>query len=63
MFEYRLVEPKLFDLIDRNAEARLNDLGRDGWEMVGTCGVHGQTFVFKRPLAPGKPRAKPATRS
>jgi hypothetical protein len=40
--------------------ARVNELGADGWELVGIVPSHGNsfsTFVFKRPVA-AKPKVR-----
>jgi hypothetical protein len=46
------MDSKLFEARPENVEDRLNELGSKGWEMVAACGPHGQTFIFKRKLAP-----------
>jgi len=53
-FEYRVFDSHLFDRPRRELEEELNKLGNDGWELVATCGMHNQTFLFVRALEPAK---------
>jgi hypothetical protein len=65
-FEYLLLDARLFERASADLERELNSLGSENWDLVATCGVHGQTFVFKRPIAPAAPtttRRKQATTS
>jgi hypothetical protein len=58
-FEYLFFETQMFDRKLRTLEQEVNGFGEEGWELVATCGVHNQTFVFMRTTAPvKKPRAK-----
>jgi hypothetical protein len=53
-FEYRVFDSHLFDRQRRELEEELNRLGGDGWELVATCGMHNQTFLFVRAIEPAK---------
>jgi hypothetical protein len=57
-FEYLIVESKLFDKKVQIIEQEMNELGNEGWEMVAACGVHGQTFVFKRMVPEAAPKRR-----
>jgi hypothetical protein len=50
-FEYLLLEARLYERTSVQLEQQLNELGNEGWDLVATCGVHGQTFVFKRAVS------------
>jgi hypothetical protein len=58
IFEYLIVESKLFDKKVQIIEQEMNELGNEGWEMVAACGVHGQTFVFKRMVPEAAPKRR-----
>lgn len=59
-WEYKTVDNTkgwVIHKVDKNPEEKLNELGKDGWELVGTIespfgGDSSQTttLIFKRPL-------------
>jgi hypothetical protein len=53
-FEYKIIETRMFDRRVHTLEAEMNELGGAGWELATACGLHNQTFVFIRTLAPQK---------
>jgi hypothetical protein len=53
-FGYRVFDSHLFDRQRRELEEELNKLGNDGWELVATCGMHNQTFLFVHAIEPTK---------
>ena len=39
-FEYQVLDSLMFDRRRKDLEAQLNELGREGWEMVATCAAY-----------------------
>jgi hypothetical protein len=51
-FEYRLVHMRLFERDLRLIQQEVNDLAKQGWQLVQVCGLHNQIFVFEHEVSP-----------